>query len=361
MGLLIVFFVLSIVISFLCSVWEAVLLSITPAFVGRQVQEGHKIGILLQAFKKDIDRPLSAILTLNTIAHTVGAIGVGAQAGKLYGETSLNLEFTSISAESLVAGTMTLAILILSEIIPKTIGANNWRELATFTIQSLRLLLIVLSPFVWLSQQITRTLKKEKGRSVLSRADFTAITHVGLESGAIAQSESVIIQNLLRLERLVVRDIMTPRTVVMTANESQTLEAFFQQRPNLPFSRIPVYKDAPDHITGMILKDDMLKLLAEDKHGMTLAEIRRPILFVRDTKRLPELLDTFIHSKAHIALVTDDFGSVAGLVTMEDLFETLLGLEIVDESDTVEDLQRLARKRWEERAKKLGLVEEEEE
>lgn len=352
MGLLLSFFFLSIIFSFLCSIWEAVILSITPAYVNRKVQEGSATGKLLQIYKKDIDRPLSAILTLNTIAHTVGAIGVGAQAGKLFGASYINLGFTNLSFESLIAGTMTLAILILSEIIPKTIGANKWESLAPFTVRSLRLLLMVLAPLVWVSQGITKKLKKDKSRSVFSKADFAAMATASLESGALDQSESVIIQNLMRLENLTVRDIMTPRAVMIMAHEDQRLFDFYQKNKPMQHSRIPVYKEQQDHITGMFLKDDLLIEIAEDRHNKKIGDIRREVLFVQDDTELPQLLDIFVTQKGHMAVVNDHYGSVVGLVSMEDLFETLLGLEIVDESDQIEDLQRYARKKWEERAGK---------
>ena len=358
MGLLILFFVISICCSFFCSLWEAVILSITPSYVTRQVQEGTATGKLLQSYKRDIDRPLSAILTLNTIAHTAGAVGVGVQAGKLFGTNALDLGFTTISSEAIVATLMTLAILVLSEIIPKTIGANMWEQLAPFTVRSLRILIWVLAPLVWLSQIITKTLKKDKDRSVFSRADFAALASAGLESGALDKSESKIIHNLLKLEKLTAHDIMTPRTVIVMADENLTLREFYQQNKPLRHSRIPVYYERSDHITGMILKDELLGQLAEDQHEKKLKEIRRDILFVNDSDVLPSLLDTFVSRREHIAIVNDDYGSVVGLVTMEDLFETLLGLEIVDESDNVEDLQRLARKQWEERAKQRQVANE---
>lgn len=352
MGLLIFFFLVSIAFSFLCSIWEAVILSVTPAYVNRQVQEGSAIGKILKTYKQDIDRPLSAILTLNTIAHTVGAIGVGAQAGKIFGSNYINLGITNLSYESLIAGAMTLAILILSEIIPKTIGANMWESLAPFTIRSLKLLLIILAPFVWLSQGITKTLKKDKTRSVFSKADFAAMATAGLESGALDQSESVIIQNLMRLENLMVRDIMTPRAVMVMADENQRLFDFYQKNKPLQHSRIPIYEGKQDHITGMFLKDDLLAEMAEDQHNKKLSDIRRVVLFVQDDTELPQLLDIFVTKKGHMAVVNDHYGSVVGLVSMEDLFETLLGLQIVDESDQIEDLQRYARKKWEERSRK---------
>ena len=213
MALLIFFFVLSILFSFLCSIWEAVLLSITPSFIGRKVREGSQLGADLEVFKEDIDRPLSAILTLNTIAHTVGAIGVGAQAANVFDGPSL---IPGVPTETIIASVMTLAILILSEIIPKTIGANMWESLAGFTVKSLKILLFILAPFVWVSQLITKNLKRDKEKSVFSKADLAAMTHAGEESGLLAQSESTIIKNLLRFEEVSVRDIMTPRTVSYT-------------------------------------------------------------------------------------------------------------------------------------------------
>ena len=356
MSLLIFFFCVSITFSFLCSIWEAVLLSITPTYVNRQKQAGSAIGRDLVVFKKDIDRPLSAILTLNTIAHTVGAIGVGAQAGKIFGKNELNLVVTTISYESLIAAAMTLAILILSEIIPKTIGANLWEKLAPFTIRSLRLLLIVLAPFVWMSQGITKTLKKDKGKSVFSRADFAAMTQAGEESGALAENESRIIKNLLRFESILAKDIMTPRTVMLSADETTTLATFHEANQPLRFSRIPIYKETPDNVTGFILKDELLEGMLENRGDKPLSTIRKAILVVPRSKPLPELFERLTTEHAHISLVVDEYGSVDGIVTMEDVVETLLGLEIVDETDAVSDLQQLARERWKDRAKRAGLV-----
>ena len=309
------------------------------------------IGKYLNRFKEDIDRPLSAILTLNTIAHTVGAIGVGVQAGKVFGEHPLNLYFFEITYESLIAGLMTLAILILSEIIPKTLGANNWKQLTPFTVRSVKILLLVLFPFVWLSQWITRHIKNEKGRSVLSRADFSAMADAGLKSGAIDKEEKSIIQNLLRLDNIFVRDIMTPRSVILTIDEELTMSTIYKEIRPLQFSRIPVYKDQPDNVTGIVLKDSILENLAEDNHAKKAIEIKREVLFVEDFLSVAKLMDTLVLKRQHLAIVVDEFGTVVGLVTMEDLFETLLGLEIVDESDKVEDMQKLAREKWEKKSK----------
>ena len=357
MGLLVTFFFISIFFSFLCSILEAVLLSITPAYAGIQEQEETPIAKDLVRFKDDIDRPLAAILTLNTIAHTVGAIGVGSQATMLFGSTSLRIFGLSIiSWEALIAGVMTLAILILSEVIPKTIGANNWEKLTPFTVKTLKVMLFVLAPLIWLSQLITRNLKKDKDKSVLSRSDFVVMTDLGKESGALEENEQKIIQNLLRFSRVLVRDIMTPRIVVVAANESMTVREFHEEHEALPFSRIPIYRENADKITGLVLKDELLLKLVEDNDNILLKDIKRNIIIVHSALPIPDLLDMLILKKEHIALVVDEFGGMEGIVTMEDIIETLLGLEIVDESDNTEDMQALARKNWERRAKRMGIL-----
>lgn len=355
MTLLIVFFVISIVFSFLCSIWEAVLLSVTPAYVQQKVTEGGTLGKRLQRFKNEIDRPLSAILSLNTIAHTVGAMGVGAQAGKVFGENYI-IEGV-LSYESIIAGVMTLAILILSEIIPKTIGANNWRGLTPFTVTSLNILEKILFPFVWLSQAITKRLKNNKGESILSRADFAAMASLGKDSGALQARESSIIDNLLKFEKVTVKDIMTPRTLVKCAEQKITVSDYFNKNKESSFSRIPIYEDAPDNIVGFVLKDDILKHVAEDEDKVQLKDIKRNLNSILETRTLPGVLEDLISNQTKISVVVDSYGSLLGVVTLEDVIETLLGLEIVDETDKATDLQILARKKWEERAKKYGLVE----
>jgi CBS domain containing-hemolysin-like protein len=352
MATLLFYFVLSIVVSFFCSMWEAVLLSITPSFISRMQNEKPTVGHILNKMKEDIDKPLSAILTLNTFAHTIGALGVGVQAGKLFGANNLTVLGINVTYEGLIAGTMTLAILVLSEIIPKTLGANSWKKLTPFTVRSLRVLMFVLAPFVWMSKSITRLVKNEKGRSVFSRADFAAMADAGLKSGALDREEKSIIQNLLRLENLKVRDIMTPRSVILMVDEELPMKEIYKDIKPMVFSRIPVYHEHPDNITGLILKDNILEKLAQDKHSVKAKEIKRDILFVEDNFTVAKLMDTLILNREHLAMVVDDFGSVVGLVTMEDLFETLLGLEIVDETDKVEDLQKLALEKWEKRYNK---------
>lgn len=353
MGLLI-FAAVSIIFSFLCSIWEAVLLSITPTFVNMELNKGSSLGKSLQGFKEDIDRPLSAILTLNTIAHTVGAIGVGAMAATMFaGKEPIG---GILSYESLVAILMTLAILFLSEIIPKTIGANNWKKLAPFTVTSLSLLLKVLAPLIWVSQWITKSFKKDKEKSVLTRTDFLALADVGKSSGALEESESSIITNLLGMDTLKVQDVMTPRTVMQVIDENTSLQDYYDNHQPMRFSRIPVFEETPDSITGFVLKDDILNNMLKGNQNQPLKSIKREIKMINQDKSLKEFFSYITDQNAHLAIVHDTYGSVTGLVTMEDMMETILGLEIIDESDKDVDMQALARKRWEERAKKIGII-----
>ena len=344
----------SIVFSFLCSIWEAVLLSITPTFVNTELNKGSKLGKSLQTFKKEIDRPLSAILTLNTFAHTVGAIGVGAAASKVYaGKEVLGL----ISYETMVAFLMTLAILYFSEIIPKTIGANNWKQLTPFTVKSLTFLLWFLFPLIWVSQLITKSFKKDKEKGVLTRTDFLALADVGKSSGALEESESSIISNLLGMDTLKVQDVMTPRTVMQIIDEETSLQEYYDNHQPMRFSRIPIFQHNQDSVTGLVLKDDILNSMLQGKQSEPLKSIKREIKMINQDKSLKELFSYMTDENTHIAIAHDTYGSITGLVTMEDMMETILGLEIIDESDNVADMQALARKRWEERAKKLGIIE----
>jgi CBS domain containing-hemolysin-like protein len=355
MELLIFFFLVSIVFSFTCSVWEAVLLSIPPSFVAAKEREGRRVGRLLAGFKGNIDRPLAAILTLNTIAHTVGAIGVGAQAARIWGD----LYWLGVNvAAVLVPTVMTLAILILSEIIPKTLGANYWRSLAGMTVSALNLVIYVLYPLVWLSQLITQSLKKDKQKSVLSRAEFAAMAEVIAREGVILGSEYRIIQNLLRFHSVRAKDVMTPRTVVAAADQNQTVADFYELNRKIRFSRIPVYEGAQDHVRGFVMREDILAQLIAGRKGMVLKEMVREIAVVREDLALPAVFNTLMERRQHIAMVVDEYGGLAGILTVEDILETLLGLEIVDEYDRAEDMQRLARKIWEERAQKIGLIRE---
>jgi len=364
MGLLIFYAVISIFFSFLCSILEAVLLSITPTFVNVKKREGKSFATTLEALKKDVDKPLIAILTLNTIAHTVGAILVGVQAKiayvDLYGNTTQSFAGINFSEElmvGLVSTVMTLLILIASEIIPKTIGATYWRQLSGFTASTLKIMVLALkyTGILWVLQLFTK-LVGGKGHhgSVLSREDFTVMTDMAHAEGVFEKSESTIIKNLLKFDQVLVKDIMTPRAVMKSASEQKTIQTFFEENPKLRYSRIPIFNERADNITGFVLKDNVYEEIIHKNGDKPLVDIRRDLLTTRRNTPIPKLFDTLIAKREHIALVVDEYGSVAGLVTMEDVIETLLGLEIMDESDSVADLQVLARKNWENRAEQAS-------
>ncbi len=355
-SLLLLFLFISLGFSFLCSLWEAVLLSVTPAYAQIQVQKGSATGKYLQEFKQNIDRPLAAILTLNTIAHTVGAIGVGVQAAKVWGDA--NPLITSL----IVPALMTLAILLFSEIVPKTLGATYWKRLAPPTVRALRILIAVLAPLVWMCQLVTNLFDKNHSNAVLSRSDFAAMAKIGAKQGVFRGDESRIITNLMRFESILAENILTPRTVVLAAPKSQPIEEFHLQNRDLKFSRIPVFEgDSKDEIEGYVLRHEIYAALVEKRGADALESIQRPIIVVPEKIALPDLFSRLLEEREHIALVVDEFGGVSGIVTMEDVIETLIGLEIVDESDQTEDMQLLARQNWEKRAANLGLQEDEDE
>ncbi|GAA4940263.1 CNNM domain-containing protein [Algibacter agarivorans] len=347
---------ISIFFSFLCSILEAVLLSITPTFINVKKQEGKNYALTLETLKKDVDKPLIAILTLNTIAHTLGAMMVGIEAEKL----PFKIELFGINTVGVVSAIMTFLILVASEIIPKTIGATYWKQLANFTSKALIVLIFPLkwTGILWLLQLTTKLIGGKGHGSILSREGFMVMTDMAHEEGVFHENESKIIKNLLTFKEVFAKDAMTPRTVMLTEDQNTTVEDFFNRNLNLRFSRIPVYSDNPDNIIGLVLKDEIFKEMALGHGNKKLSELKRNIIIIDRNLPIPDLFEQLIESRNHMALVVDEYGSVSGLVTMEDVIETLLGLEIMDESDNVSDLQHLARKSWETRAKKLGIFEE---
>ncbi|RIA08281.1 CBS domain containing-hemolysin-like protein [Flavobacteriaceae bacterium MAR_2010_72] len=348
---------ISIFFSFLCSILEAVLLSVTPTFINLKKEEGKVYAINLEALKKDVDQPLIAILTLNTIAHTLGAMMVGIEAEQL----PYKVEILGINTVGIVSALMTLLILVASEIIPKTIGATYWKNLAHFTSISLNILMFPLkwTGILWVLRLTTRLIGGKEHGSILNRESFIVMADMAHKEGVFQESESKVIRNLLNFKDILAKDIMTPRTVIKTESEEVTIADFFLKNSNIKYSRIPVYQDTPDNITGLVLKDEVFREMAFDNGSKTLADIRREIIIVNRSLPIPHLFEKLIESKNHMALVVDEYGSVNGIVTQEDVIETLLGLEIMDESDNVADLQLMARKSWEARAKRLGLLDEE--
>ena len=348
MGLLILYVVLAVGVSFLCSIMEAVLLSVTPSYMAALEQEGEPVGETLRQMKEDIDRPLAAILSLNTVAHTAGAAGAGAQAAVVFGDAYVGI----------ISAVLTLLILILSEIIPKTLGAVYWRNMAPAITRILVPTIWAMWPLVKLSKLITRVLSPGEERMTFSREEFTALAELGEEEGVFEEKESRILRNLFRFNSLRVKDVMTPRTVVFDMSEHKTVGEVVEEHDEFRFSRIPVYDENRDDVTGYVLKDAILLKAAQEETDTPLEELAREMLVVRDTLPLPDLLERLLDRLEHIALVVDEYGGVEGIVTMEDVVETLLGMEIVDEADSVEDMQALARRQWFKRAKQLGMVQE---
>ncbi len=347
MGLLVFYFILAIGVSFFCSILEAVLLSVSRSYVLMLKKKHHAAGGTLQDFKEDIDRPLSAILSLNTIAHTAGAVGVGAQAEVVFGDVYV----------ALTSAVLTLLILVISEIIPKTLGANYWRELAVFTARSLKVIMFIMYPLVVLSRMVTNLIAKSDEIRLFSREEFSAQVDIGTRAGVFAEKESRIFKNLIRFSSLRATDIMTPRIVVIMFDEQIVISQIIKKIEKLRVSRIPVYIDNPDNMTGYVLKDDLLLSMARGETHRRLRDFRRDISILPEMLKLGDVFESLLEKQEHIAILVDEYGQFSGLVTLEDVVETLLGMEIVDEVDSVRDMQVLARQRWQERASRLGLLE----
>jgi CBS domain containing-hemolysin-like protein len=336
---------LALVFSFLCSVAEAVLLSVSPSFIAHLKKQGNPDADRLRQLKSSVDRSLAAILTLNTIAHTVGAGGAGAEAAAYFGERWVGLSMA----------VLTLLILFLSEIVPKTLGAVHWRRLAGLTAVFVRGLIVTLYPLIWLSEQLTRLITGGKPTHKFSREEFTALADVGVEGGHIEIEESRIVKNVLALRDQQVAAIMTPRTVVFSLRQEMTVDEALARHPSPPFSRIPIYEDSQDDMQAFVLRTELLSEKLADRGTSKLRDIGRRIEAVSEKTTLEVVLERLLDTRLHMLLVLDEFGGLAGIVTLEDVVETLLGLEIVDEDDEAVDLRKLARQRWEERRRRLKI------
>ena len=345
MTLLLIYLAIAIGFSFYCSVAEAVLLSITPSFIATLREKKPKEAERLHSLKSNIDRPLAAILSLNTIAHTAGASGVGAQAAEVFKSVPL----------AVVSAVLTLLILVFSEIIPKTLGALHWRKFGPFIALTVGWLIFVLKPLVWGSEILTKLLSGGKGHHALTREELGAMADLGAQQGVLAENESRVFKSLMRFPEIKVTDVMTPRVVVVAFDENMTVAELFEQFPELPTSRIPIFKDQLDKPTGFVLKVDLLLAQGRGESEKKLGEYRRELPSVNAESKLPSLLEMLLQDRQHIAIVVDQYGSAVGVVTLEDVVETLLGLEIVDEHDEQVDMQKFARDRWRDRAKNMGL------
>ena len=346
-ALLIAFVVLSVFVSFICSVSEAALLTMTPSYVASIAEENPKKSEMLKSVKIDkIDQSIAAILTLNTVAHTVGSLGAGAQATIVFGSQWFGV-FSAV---------MTLLILVGSEIIPKTLGTVYWRQLSGPVAYFVKAIIFILYPLIWFSEKITKLLTRGKKAHTFSRNEFAALASVGEQSGQIDPLESRIIRNLLAFGAIKVEDIMTPRSVMHAFDQSITVAELLANRPKLMFSRLPIYDEDLDKVTGFVLKSDILLAKANNHMDKPLESYKREITFVFYKMTLFDLLDLMLNSRIHIAVTVGEYGEVKGLVTLEDVLETLLGLEIVDEVDRVEDMQALARQMMQRRSARLGML-----
>ncbi len=352
MTLLIVFLLGAMSISFLCSVLESVLMSTPLSFITMREDEGYKAATLFKKYKLDNAQAIAAILSLNTIANTIGAAGVGRQATLVFGSHWFGL----------VSAITTILILVFSEIIPKTIGTNQWRRLMGFTAYTIRVLIFTLYPIVIMVQGLTKLIaKKDEEETSVSREEVAAMADMGEDEGVIDEDENKIIQNVIKLGDIKAYDVMTPRVVAATAPESMTLKQFYRSDEYGHFSRIPVYAEEEDFITGYVLRSEALEELAEDHFSKTLGDIKREIPLYNEEMSVSDIWDNLLRHKEQIAGIIDEYGSFQGIITLEDIIETIFGLEIIDELDEVTDMQQYARERWQKRQsrfKEIHLPEE---
>lgn len=343
MTLIITLFIVTIGVSFLCSLLEAVLLTSTSAYIGILIKDGSRAGRLIEHLKENIDRPISAILTLNTVSHTLGSAAIAYQTHVQYGE-------------HLVTGasfSLTFLILVLSEIIPKTIGASHWKSLLPFAAYAIQLLVVLLYPFVLMSEWLGRLFASSSEDPEVTREEISMSAEIGVEEGTLKEKESHIIKNLMMLDKIYVSDIMTPRSVIFSLDKDLNVEEVFNKYKPLRFSRIPVCADSLDNIIGMTFRYKIMEALSNDQHDKIIGDMVTPISSLPERMTVSQALDFFIKEKEHIALAVDEYGSLAGLVSLEDAVETLLGAEIVDELDSVEDMRKYALEQWQLRKQKF--------
>lgn len=332
--------------SFLCSVSEATLLSTSPAFIAALGERHPRQAARLKRVRQDeLGRSLAGILTLNTIANTAGAVGAGAKAAVVFGSFWVGV----------FSAALTLAILFLSEIIPKTLGALYWQSLAVPVAVFVRGLVVALFPLILVAEQVTRSISRNAPAQTFSREEFLAMAGMGERAGQLNEQESRILKNLFRFGSLKARDIMTPRPVIQALPDHLTVAEAVARHARTPFTRLLLYRGEIDQVTGFVIKDEILLAQAQGRGDLPVTALAREVKSVGVGMPLSDLLEFLLRERVHIVLVVGEYGEVKGLVTLEDVVETLLGMEIVDEVDTVEDLQALARQRWAARARALGL------
>ncbi len=342
MALLLVFLLGALLISFLCSILEATLMSTPLSYITMREEEGYRYAKRMKNYKQDPSRAIAAILSLNTIANTIGAAGVGSQARALYGATWFGI----------ISALMTILILVFAEIIPKTIGTTQWKRLMGFAAVMIRALIVCLWPIVVCVEYIQKLITPKNAETAISREEVGAMADVAEESGELDEDENEIIQNLINIDEITASEAMTPRVVAAIAPEKMSIKAFYKDRRYYHHSRIPVYADNDEYITGYILRMDALQLMAEDKFDMTLGDIRRPVDSFQEETPIADIWDKMLKKKEQIAIIINEYGSFQGIVTMEDVIEMVLGDEIVDERDAVVDMQQLALEKWKKLKKK---------
>ncbi|MCQ2258130.1 MAG: hemolysin family protein [Bacteroidaceae bacterium] len=346
MELIIIYMLLSLVISAMCSVLEATILSTPMSYITTLETQGTKGWKRLKDYKSNIDRPISAILIVNTIANTVGASLVGSQAANFASATFNTSEDVSLFIGA-VSGVFTFLILVFSEIVPKTIGSTYWRKLAIPASRVIHVLVIMTYLLVIILEKITHVLGSSSSQESVTRDEVAAMVSVGTEEGVLEKKENRMIQNLLKLDSITAHEIMTPSVVVTMAEEEMTLRDFYGDEEFKNHSRIPVFKgEESDYITGYVLRQDILESLAEDKFDVTLGQLARPILSFSEKENVSDIWEKLLEKKEHISIIIDEYGCLRGIVTLEDVIETMLGFEIVDEKDEVVDMQELAKAQW---------------
>lgn len=322
-----------IIVSAGCSMFEAVLYSVPLRHLETMIRSSKKSGLILKRLRRDVDKPITAILTLNTVANTAGAAIAGAMAASYFGSEMLG--YFSVC--------LTMAILIFSEVIPKTAGVVYARQLSYFIAYPLNWLVRLMTPAVWLISILTRVISKNKPKDSVSPDEIKIMAQASLRTGAIERYQEMVITNVLSLGNRFVKDVMTPRTVVFSLNKDLSLEDAYNETKQWEHSRIPVYDNGPEDIVGIVLTKELFKALAEDKRTLLLKDIMRPVRFVVEAARLNNVLMDFINSRQKLFAVIDEYGGLSGVVSLEDILEELLGREILDEFDQVDDKRKLAK------------------
>lgn len=342
MELLIIFFILSVGISFLCSILESVLLSINMSYVAVLEKEKPAVGKLLRHHKVNINKSIASVLILNTIANTLGAAAVGAQASKIFGN----------DAVVYVSVVLTFAILFISEIIPKTIGAIYWKQLAPVAAYFIRFFIWITYPIILSTLAVTNKISQGKRDThSLSKEELLESMLMSEDEGIIDEKESDVIENILKLDNIKVSEVLTPRSVVFALDENLKIKDVIKSEPAIfKFSRIPIYDGSFENVTGLVLTKKIFKQALEDD-SVTLASIKKEIFTINENIPVSKALDLFISKKDHMFLVTDNYDQTEGIITLEDCVETILGVEIMDESDTTEDMRELAKRKMKLRRK----------